>query len=137
MNSVWMWLRKQRFALTNDSVEAVSLIRETKLASEHVCLLIQTETVNIVQYITCEFIQECLIFHSDVFVTLNLISINTCGIRMEIEWCGMPNERVVLTRLHLANCYVLPSDNKNNTYNTYNTYIYIINNNYIISLDSK
>jgi len=40
MNSVWMWLRKQKFAVTNDSVEAVSLTRETNLASEHVCLYI-------------------------------------------------------------------------------------------------
>jgi len=38
ISSVWTWLRKQKFAITNDSVEAVSLIRETKLATEHVCL---------------------------------------------------------------------------------------------------
>ena len=112
MNSVWMWLRKQKCALTNDSVEVVSFTRETKLASEHECLYIQTKTVNTVRYFTCQFIQECLIFRSDVFVTLNLISINTCGIHTEIESCALPKERVVLTRLHLASCYVLPSDNK-------------------------
>jgi len=38
MNSIWMWLRKQKCPLTYDPVEAVSLIRETNLALENLCL---------------------------------------------------------------------------------------------------